>query len=150
MKDEGAPPAQEESAQRETGPYTNRPSRVVVVMPRAGRKRSRGARAALEEGTLGVVVGVVLVMLLLLLWRTTEVTRLPPDRSHKTTAEWAARVGRERLEGVGTEQRFLEERIHRLIERVPPTVWQRTVIRAQLLYEARRGVPRHPEEVGDT
>jgi hypothetical protein len=97
MKDEGAPPAQEESVRREPGPYT----------------------------------------------------------SHKTTSEWAARVARERLEGtyvgvLGTEQRILEERIHRLIGRVPLTVWQRAVIRAQLLYEARRRVPLYPEEVGDT
>ncbi len=82
--------------QREPGPCTNRPSRVVVVMPRAGSKWSRGARSAVEEGTLGVVVDVVLVMLLLVLWRTTEVTRLSPDRSHKTTVEWEARVARER------------------------------------------------------
>ena len=65
-----------------------------------------------------MVVGAVLVMLLLVTWREEELARLPPDITHKTTAEWAAKVARERGGGtvggvLGVDQRWVEGRIHR-------------------------------------
>ncbi len=67
-----------------------------------------------------MVVGTVLVMLLLVVWRAAELTWLPPDIAHKTTAEWVVKVSRERggdsVGGVfGAEQHWLEERMRRLV-----------------------------------
>ncbi len=57
------------------------------------------------------------------------------DIAHKTTAEWAAKVARERGGGAvgglfGVEQHWLEERMRRLVQRVPLTVWEDAVVRA--------------------
>ena len=97
-----------------------------------------------------MVVGAVLVMLLLVTWREEELARLPPDIAHKTTAEWAAKVARERGGGtgggvLGVDQRWVEGRIHRLVERVPLAVWEDAVVRARARLEARE---EHPDGSG--
>lgn len=97
-----------------------------------------------------MVVGAVLVMLLLVTWREKELARLPPDIAHKTTAEWAAKVARERGGGtvggvLGVDQRWVEGRIHRLVERVPLAVWEDAVVRARARLEARE---EHPDGSG--
>ena len=109
-----------------------------------GKSPGGGARGMVGRETPDSVVVVVLVMLLLVLWRTAELARQPPDISHKTTAAWVARAEMEQVpctrEGLfQSKQRFLEECMRRLVERIPLTVWERTMVRGGSEEEAAVG-----------
>ena len=59
------------------------------------------------------------------------------------------------LEGVGdshtvmstSKHHVLEEYTHRLVNRVSLTLWERTVIREQTIYETRVGIPQELDQV---
>ena len=138
--------AQQQKVRGQPGPRTDGRSMLPVVGSLGGSKRSRGVWESGVRIVPDMVVGAVLVMLLLVAWRATELARLPPDIAHKTTSEWAAKAALERGGGaigrvLGVDRRWVEGRIHRLVERVPLAVWEDAVVRARARVKAREERP---------
>ncbi len=82
-----------------------------------------------------VLTDMLIVLLMLDLWQEAVTPRHPPDISHKTTTAWAARVVEEGALGhtagfFDVKQNLLGECTHKLVERVPLTVWETTWLKA--------------------